>query len=387
MKYFWLIWAALVRSKIRSVLTLLSIVVAFLLFGLLDSVRNTFEDYGQSTSGFRTLITFSKTTPGAPLPVSMYDRIRGIPGITDVDHVFNISGTYRDPKNSILIESHTAAVFGFPELKVTAEERESFLRTRTGALVGKRLLKKMGWRIGERIPIKTSVMREDGSDVWTFDIVGTYGFDDPGMKVYESQLFINWEPFDQARRADKGMVHYFVSMVANLSDVDWSAQTIDALSENSGHETKTQSDNALMAEMVRQRGDVGLIVVLIMGAVFFALLLVAGHTMAHSVRERMPELAVLKTIGFGRRKIMALVLGESVLLVVLGSAIGLGIATLAVIGWQSVLEGALQMPMTPVGNGVWLRGLTYAAAIGLVVGLLPALRGLNLRITDALARR
>lgn len=389
MKYLHLIWAGLFRRKVRTFLTLLSIMVAFLLFGPLETVRSTFSKFGQSTAGYNRLLTMSKIRPGAPLlPQSLYARIKEVPGISNVDYAYVFLGTYQDPKNAIPVETHTETFFDlYPELEVSPSERHAFQRTRTGAIAGQALAKKFNWKVGDKVPLQTSVPRKDGSDIWTFDLVGIYRFTDEGMKVWENQIFINWDYFDNARQSESGTVGWYVLKVEDVNQADDVAHAVDALSANSDHETKTQSENAFSAAWISQVGDLGLIVTSIMGAVFFTLLLLTGHTMTQAVHERIPELAVLKTIGFTGRAILGLLLSESILLLLLGSTVGLALATLAVSLTRSMPPGSLPIPMQPVSEVVWLRGLTVAILMGLIVGALPALRGLRLRIVDALSGR
>ncbi len=197
-------------------------------------------------------------------------------------------------------------------------------------------------------------------------------------------MFFHWKYFDEAAEFGGGTVGWYIEKIAQPKDADHVAQAIDAMSANSDHETKTQSEDAFRASFVSQFADIGLIVGSIMGAVFFTLVLLTGNTMAQAVRERIPELAILKTIGFSNRSVLALVLAESVLLLAIGGAAGLALAEVAV----SVIRARLgTIPMMPVGPGIWLQGLGLMAVIGLLVGALPARRGMRLRIVDALAGR
>jgi putative ABC transport system permease protein len=387
MKYLDLIWAGLFRRKARTILTLLSIVVAFVLYGPLETVRSTFANYGQSTAGYDRLLTLSKVSPGAALlPQSLYARIREVPGITDVDYAYIFMGSYQDPKNSMPVETHTETFFQlYPELELSPTARAAFHRTRTAAIVGEDTARKFNWKVGDKIPLQTAVLRKDGSSVWTFDLVGIYRFTDPGMKVWENIMYINWAGFDAARQSGNGNVGWYVFKVADVKQADNVAHAVDAISANSDHETKTQSENAFSAGWISQVGDLGLIVTSIMSAVFFTLLLLTGHTITQAVDERVPEFAVLKTIGFSGRSILALVLSESILLLLLGSTLGLAIATFAVSVARTLPPGSFPIPIQPMGGAVWLRGITMAVLIGLIVGALPAWRGLRLRIVDALA--
>lgn len=386
MKYMHLVWAALLRRRARTILTLLSVLVAFLLFGLLDTVRSTFDNAGQTTAGRDRLLVTSKMGFAKSLPYSLLARIKEVPGVAGIDYASYVTGTYQDPKNSIVVEAHPDAFYDlYPEVDVAPEELMALRRTRTGVLAGEAYAKKYGWKVGDKIPLKAQQPQKDGSTVWTFDVVGILRFTDPNMKVYEEQLFGNWDYVEEARQSDVGTVSYYSVKVSNIADLDRVSREIDALTANSSHETKTQSENAWATAMFQQFGDMGLIVTSIMGSVFFTLLLLTGHTMTQAVHERIPELAVLKTIGFTGRRILELVLYESVGLVLLGGIIGLAFAMVAVVGVRSA--EVLPIPILPVGREVWIRGLMLAAAIGVLVGVLPALRGMRLRIVDALSGR
>ena len=209
--------------------------------------------------------------------------------------------------------------------------------------------------------------------------------EDPKQKGQENVLFFHWKYFDEANDYVKGRVGWFIVQSANADGADRMAQAIDALSANSDHETKTQTEQAFNQSFAKQFADIGLIVTAIMGAVFFTLLLLTGNTMAQAVRERIPELAVLKTIGFSNRSVLWLVLAESILLVVLGGLIGLGISALIMPAVSAASGGAIQLPSLP--GSTWAMGVGLAVLIGAVVGLLPALRGMRLNIVDALAGR
>lgn len=385
MKYLHLIWAALLRRKARTVFTLLSVLIAFLLFGLLDTVRSAFAHAGQSLAGQDRVLIFSRMGFTRQLPYSLLERIRKVPGVTEVDYASYVWGRYQDYKRGIPVEAHPDTFYQlYPEVEVSPADLAALRRTRTGVLVGESLAKKLGLKAGDKIPLKSPNLRKDGSTTWTFDMVGILRWKDPSMKHYEHQMFGNWDYLEEARAADNGTVTYYSVKVANIADVDRVARTIDAFSANSDHETKSQSENSWAAAQASRFADMGLIVTSIMGAVFFTLVLVSGHTMAQAVHERVPEIAVLKTIGFSSCSIMGLVLCESVLLLLLGGVLGLAVATIAVV---VAPEGILPFTLSAVNQSVWLRGLAFALAIGLVVGTQPALSGLRLRIADALSDR
>lgn len=385
MKYLHLVWAALFRRKTRTIFTLLSVLAAFLLFGLLDSVRSAFAEAGHSVAGVDRLVTISKVSFTFQLPKSLLPRIQAIPGVKDVAYANWFGGVYQDPKNFFANEAVSPNFFDlFPEFKLPADQRKAFDNTRTGAVVGEELAKKFGWKIGDKIPLQATIFpQKDGSNTWTFDLVGIYR--DPEHKNQENVLFFNWDYFDEARQFGNGNIGWYIERMTDRNQADSVAKAIDALSANSDHETKTQTEQAFQAAFVSQFADIGLIVGAIMAAVFFTLVLLTGNTMAQAVRERIPELAVLKTLGFSNPSVLGLVLAEAVMLLVFGGLIGLAIAAAVVGGLRASLGSTL--PMSPVGMSIWLRGIALMIVIGLLVGALPALRGMRLRIVDALAGR
>jgi len=385
-KYLGLVWSALFRRKTRTIFTLLSVVAAFLLFGLLNSVRDAFASAGHSVAGASRLITISKVSFMMELPKSIYTRIQAVPGVSEVAYINWFGGIYQDPKNFFANEAVSPNLFDvYPEFKLPAAELKAFQQTRTGAVVGASLAAHFHWKIGDQIPLQATIFpQKSGSNTWTFDLVGIYHVANRSEKQQENALFFHWKYFDEARAFGNGKVGWYVEKIAQPKDADRIAAAIDALSANSDHETKTQSEDAFQTSFASQFANIGLIVGSIMGAVFFTLVLLTGNTMAQAVRERIPELAILKTIGFSNRSVLALVLAESVLLLMIGGAAGLALADLAV----SFIRARLgAVPMLPVGLESWLLGLALMALIGLLVGALPARRGMRLRIVDALAGR
>ena len=386
MKYLHLIWAALMRRKARTLFTLFSVLAAFLLFGLLDSVRSAFNTASSNVAGVDRLISVSKVSFALSLPKSLYARIQAVPGVTQVSYANWFGGIYQDQRNFFPSEAVADNFLDlYPEWELPEAQRQAFRHTRTGAVVGQSLAERFGWKIGDKIPLQATIFpQKGGSNTWTFDLVGIYHVTNPREKQQEQAFFFNWKYFDEARAFGNGKVGWYVEKIAQPKDADRVAAAIDAISANSDHETKTQSEDAFQTSFVSQFANIGLIVGSIMGAVFFTLVLLTGNTMAQAVRERIPELAILKTIGFSNRGVLALVLAESVLLLAIGGAAGLALAELAV----SLIRARLgAIPMLPVGVTSWLEGLALMAVIGLLVGALPARRGMRLRIVDALAGR
>lgn len=385
MKYFHLVWAALLRSKTRTLLTLLSVVAAFLLFGMLDSVRVAFTS-GASVAGADRMVTMSRLSITQMLPYSLVGQVRAAPGVGKAAYAAWFGGMYRDPKNFFPNFAVSPDYLNlYPEFQLPAAQAKAWQADRSGAVVGAALAQRFGWKVGDTIPLQATIFPTRGSNDWTFTLRGIFRVEDPKLRGQENVMFFHWQYFDEANDYVKGRIGWLVVTPKAGAHADRVARTIDGLSENSDHETKTQSEAAFNQGFIKQFADVGLIVTAIMGAVFFTLLLLTGNTMAQAVRERIPELAVLKTLGFSDRSVLALVLFESMLLVTLGGLLGLALAAVIVPIVAAASGGMIQLPGVPAQT--WLLGLALMLAIGAVVGLLPALRGMRLSIVDALAGR
>jgi putative ABC transport system permease protein len=388
MKYLHLIWAALFRRKARTILTLVSIIAAFLLFGMLDAVRTGFDDAGKSAIGAQRLQTGSRLSFIQTLPQALGAQIAKVPGVKSVGYANWFGGAYQDPHNQVFSFAVSDNYLDqYPEIDVSADERKAFDNTRTGALVGEQLATKYHWKVGDKVPMQSTIFpQQDGSKNWTFDIVGIlHSKDKKAGGFFDSMFLLHWKYFDDSTPYNRGTVGWYVSRVTDVNQADQVAKAIDALSNNSDHETRTQTEAAATASWMKQLADIGLIVSSIMGAVFFTLLLLSGNTMMQAVRERTSELAVLKTIGFSSHAVMAMVLAESVLLLLLGGVLGLLLAVVVVGGFHAATGGAI--PMAPVGADIWVHGLLLMLVVGLLVGALPALRAMRLNIVDALAGR
>jgi len=385
MKYFSLIWAQLFRSKTRTLLTLLSVVAAFLLFGMLDSVRVAFSS-GGSVEGANRLIVASRLSITQSLPIRLDAQVRQVPGVKDVTSGMWFGGIYQDPKNFFANFSVAPNYFDvYRELQLPPDQLKAFQDTRTGAVVGETLAKEFGWKIGDTIPLQATIFPRGGSNDWPLQLVGIFRSKDRTLAANEErQLMMNWKYFDESNDYIKNQVSWFTVTLDNPDHSSRVAQAIDAISANSDHETKTQTESAFQQAFVKQFADIGLIVTSIMGAVFFTLLLLTGNTMAQAVRERVPELATLKTLGFKDSTVLTLVMIESVLLIGLGGAIGMGLAATILPVLAPKTQGLLP-PHVPTQT--WLMGVGLILLIGVVVGLLPALRAKRLKIVDALAGR
>ncbi|HEX3896800.1 MAG TPA: ABC transporter permease [Rudaea sp.] len=386
MKYFHLIWAALFRRKTRTILTLISIIAAFLLFGLLDAVRVSFAQAGQSANGAQRLQTGAKLSFIQPLPQSLGAQIATVPGVKDVAYANWFGGAYQDPHNQIFTFAVSPNYLDvYPEVDVSPAERKAYDDNLNGILAGEVIIKKYGWKIGDKIPLQSQIFpNKDGTKNWSFDLMGVMHSKDG--KAFQSQMIIlHWKNFDDSTPYNRGMAGWYISRVSDVNQADRIAKQIDAISANSDHETKTQTEQAATANWIKQTVNISLIVTSIMSAVFFTLLLLTGNTMMQAVRERTSELAVLKTIGFSSNSVLGMVLAESVLLLLLGGVIGLALVSILTPIVAAGSGGVMNLPT--VGARSWGLGIALALAIGLIIGALPAMRAMRLNIVDALAGR
>jgi putative ABC transport system permease protein len=385
-KYLSLIWRALFFRRVRTLLALFSIASAFLLFGMMDSVRTAFRGASDSMVSAERMVTSSRVSFAKPLPVSLLSSISSLQGISSVGYasffVAMYQGNSSNPIATVAISDNLLDLF--PEYQVSDPQRHEFATTRTAAIVGEALLRQMGWKVGDRVPLQVANLPQmDGNTTWTLDLVGTFRAKESSQKGQEQQLFFHWSYLDEARVYGKGGVGWYTERLTDKNQSGTIAQAIDALSVNSAHQTKTRSEEAYAVAVAGQLGDIGLIVGGVMGAVFFTMIFLVANTMSEAVRQRIPDFAILKTIGFSNRRVLSLVMGESVLLTTLGGCIGLGIAAIAVSTLRNVLGQSI--PMSAVDQSCWIRGVVLMTAIGLIAATLPGLRVARLRIVEALA--
>jgi len=383
MKYLTLILAALRRSYTRTVLTMLSVVTAFLLFGLLDAVRVAFTS-GNGEAGAQRLVVVSKLSLTQPLPVTLEREVATIPGVKQVASSMWFGGVYQDPRNFFPNFSVSPGYFDlFPEYLIAPEQLRAFEQDRAGAIVGRSLADRFGWKIGDVIPLQATIfLNRDGNNHWPLTLRGI--FDTNADTNSDGVLYMHWHYFNESNAYIRDQITSVHVLLDDPSTANEVAQAIDRKFENSDHETRTQSEQAFFQAFSKQFADVGLIVTAIMGAVFFTLLLLTGNTMTQAVRERIPELAVLKTLGFTQRSVLCLVLAESTLLLLMGGLSGMILASIAIHG-ISASSGGLLPTQIPVQT--WAMGVGLMLLIGGVVGCPPALRAMRLNIVDALMGR
>ena len=376
--------ANLFRKKARAALTLLSVMTAFLLFGLLQAA-NVMFDRPADFVGITRLITQARVSMIQPLPIRLLPMIRAVHGVKDVcwlSWFVGKVGAEETPTFGLAADPAGLRAIS-PQWIMPDAQWRAFANTRTGMIAGRLLAEKHHWNIGDHVTIRSSLMpRRDGSRDWSFDIVGIFdGKDDTARKATQ-RFYVNYAYVDEANANGRGNVSFFVMSLTDPALAASVAQAIDKATENSPDETRTQTEKDFTVAFVRQVADIGLIVRWIMFAVFFTLLLVVGNTMAQAVRERVPELAVLKTLGFSNASTLGFVLAEAAALCAIGGIAGMLLATLAALA----VANAASIPLT-VNYRVWAAALVAIVLLSLATGLLPALRARRLSIVDALAGR
>jgi len=383
MKYFRLVWAGLWRKKTRTVFTMISVVIAFLLFGLLQGINQGFGTALGSLDVDRLYVS-ARTSMTDGMPISYLSRIRAVPGVRAVSMWAYFGGYFREAKKPLpaFATDATELFKVYKEIKIRPEYIEAMEKTRTGVLVGEALAAQHGWKVGDRIPIGTSIWtNKNGSNTWEFDVVGT--FDASAYGAGFPTFYLNYSYFDEARSFGTGDVHYYIVSVQDPTQADRISRDIDAMFANSTVETRTQTESALAQSQLKQLGDINFIANAIVGAVLFTLLFLTANTMMQSVRERTSELAVLKTLGYSDAKVLTLILVEALLLCLFAALLGIGLAALV---FESPalqkLFGNFSMPLIVAGMGFGL-----AVLLAFVSGFPPAWRARQLNIVDALAGR
>jgi len=379
MKYFPLLWAGLWRKRTRTIFTILSVVAAFLLYGLLQGV-NSWLSNALDQSAVNRLYTVSRISYVEPLPLSYTQQIESVPGVDKVGYFAWFGGYFQDAKNQV--QSYAVEpqrMFDvYKEWKVPKEQLEQMKRQRNGAIVGASTMKRFNWKIGDHIPLRTPIWtRKDGAPSYDFEIVGVYT-----APAQDNIFLMNYDYFDEARSFAKGQVAIYVFSIKDPTKSAAIAATVDKMFANSPNETKTQNEKEFAQAQIKQLGDIGFMVNAIVGAVLFTLLFLTGNTMMQSVRERIPELAVLKTVGFTDGMVTTLVLAESALLCVIAAFIGLGLAALAFPGIGKAIGGTVSLPLSVLGTGA-----IAAILLAMISGLPPAVRANRLAVVDALAGR
>lgn len=384
MKYAYFIWKNLTRKKARTVMTLLSILIAFILFGLLGALNQAFNS-GADIAGANRLLTIHKISLVNTLPESYVARIAGMDEVGLATHATWFGGYYQDPKNMFAQFPTDAELYFkiYPELVLPEDQKSKWLKNRAGAVIGDSLARRFGWKAGDRIPIITTIhTRNGGERTWEFEIDGI--FTSTESRADTSFMLFHYDYFDEARDFGNGSVGWVIFTINNPENATQISKSVDEMFANSSTETKTSTEKAFAESFIKQFGDIGLITKLILSAVFFTMLLITGNTMAQTVRERIPELAVLKTMGFSDASMLFWVLGESLALALAGGIVAL-MLDYFIVNVLAANVGAY-LPGLALTPAIVIQGVGFAVLFGLLAGLFPALQAMRLSIAGALAR-
>jgi putative ABC transport system permease protein len=385
MKYLHIVWKNLMRRKIRTIFTLLSIFVAFVLFGFLMAVRSAFS-MGIDLAGADRLMVLNKISIIMPLPASYKERIRALEGVKDVTYANWFGGYYQETKNQFpnMAVDPEAWFRMYPEFSVPDDQLKAWRADRQGAVIGADLAKRFGWKVGDRVPLQATIFARPDRRAWEFNISGIY--DSPVKGTDKTQLFFHWDYLNEAVRnsAFGNQVGWYVIKVDDPEQSTVISRRIDAMFANSPTETKTDSEKNFVAGWAKQIGNISLMTQLIAAAAIFMMLLVTANTMAQSIRERTSELAVLKTLGFGDGRVLSLVLMESCVLALVGGLAGIAVswAFVTIVGDPT---GAF-LPQFFFPPKDVILGILMVVLLGFAAGAVPAMQAQRLRIVDALRR-
>jgi putative ABC transport system permease protein len=380
MKYLPLVWSGIWRKRGRTILIFLQVAVAFSLFGVLQGVKTGAE---QAIAQARAdlLIVHSRLSFGVPLPVGLLEQIRTVPGVSEAVPVALSVAAYQRPDQQVALvalkpDKGWLSAFTYT---ISPAYVKAFRATRSGILVNIDLAKKYGWKVGDRIPFMTDVAQQNGSTVWTFDIVGT--FMDSDINTQSSNVLIHYDYWNEARATGKDTVNHFSVRIADPKAAAMVADAIDARFANSPNETRSESIREMAQENLQSIGNLEFLIRAVVAAVMAALLFATATMMMQSVRERTSEIAVLKTVGFTNGVVFALTLAESTVVCVAAGGVGLGVATLA-FPFASRFFHGVTMPWIIV-----VLGLVAALAVALISAAVPAVQAARLEVITALTER
>ena len=376
--------ANLLRKKTRTLFTLLSVAAAFLLFGLLSAAKQAVTG-GVDLAGIDRLFTMHKVSIIQPLPLSYFNRIRSLDGVAGVSHGSLFDAYYQEPVNYVSAFAVDAESYldMYSEILLPEAQKTSFLNNPAGVVIGKTLAERFGWKIGDRIPLISPTWRKkDGDNTWYFTVEGIY--DNSQQAGDTSTLLMHYDYFNEGRVLNRNTVMWYFTKVADPENAASVAKEIDTLFSNSPAETKTSTEKALVQSLLSQFGDIGAIVVGISSAVFFSMLLVIWNTMAQSIDERVNEISVLRVIGFTKTGILRMIVAESLIIVGIGGALGLGLSIIVNTGIAAALVQYL--PGYALPNKDILVGGILILMFGVITGLLPGLSGVQLKVADSLRK-
>ena len=375
----------LFRRKLRAILMMVSILIAFAIFGVLASFERAFNA-GQDRATADRLVVVNKINFTQPLPISYYNRVAAVDGVAEVTHLNWFGGYYQEPRNFLIalaVDPENWMKLRDSDFVFSPEARSAFIRERTGVLIGERMLEKWGWKVGDHIPISSNIYsRKNGSHTWDFTIVGSFAGRTPQND--SNVMLLSYDYFDETRSFGKDLITWMSLRTTSVAANERVTSAIDGMFANSPYETATDSEKAFNKAFAAQLGNIALIVGLVVGAAFVTILMIVGNTMVMTVRERTREIGVMKTLGFSGGRILRMVLGESILLALLGGLPGLGIAFVLIANMRDSLMSFV--PTLSLYPDIAAVAVGLMVVLGIITGLVPALNAMRLNIVTALGR-
>jgi len=379
----YLVYKNLTRKPLRLFLTVFATFIAFLIFGTITAFQVAF-DSGVELSADDRLVTVNKINFTQPLPISYVNKVKAVEGVSGVVHMNWFGGYYQDPRQQVLTFAvdQEAMLDVYDEIIITEEEASSWKQNRQGIIVGKSIADTHGWKVGDRIPLSSNIFSQrDGNSTWEFDVEAVYTGAD--AQTDTNGVYIHYKYFNETQSFGGDYIGW---MGVRTTDTNLNEQVIKAIDDmfiNSPFETETVPEKAFNKAFLEQIGDIGLILGSVVVAAFFIILVIVGNSMVLSVRERTGEIGVMKTLGFKSMRIFRMVLGESLLVALVGGGLGI-LASYGVTGMINSVPNPL--PTLVLNSNVITTAFAYVAALGLITGIIPAVSALRLNIITALTR-
>ena len=386
MSDFRLILSGLGRKPLRTGLLIFAIFIAFLIYGVLAAFQSSLENAAGVSSSNR-LVVANRINFTQPLPLAYVNRIQGIEGVADVSYSNWFGGYYQEPRNFLLTfavepESYTRI---YSEFVMPEDQRQAFITNRDSIMVGRSVAEQYGWELGQQIPLSSNIWRRrDGTSVWPVVIRAIYDGKDTSTST--GSVFVHFEYLDEARAFANDTIGIIQIVTTDASQTDAVASRVDSQFANSRAETETLSEQAFNAAFIDQQGNIGLIILGVTGAAFVTILLIVGNAMAGAIRERTGEIAVMKTLGFTSGRIGRIVVGETLLLALLGGLLGLALASILTNQLSSIPALNQFFGGMRITTQIALSAAGFMAALGFITGAVPAFNAMRVNVITAFRR-
>jgi putative ABC transport system permease protein len=383
---FRLILSGLGRKPLRTGLLIFAIFIAFLIYGVLAAFQSSLENAAGVSSSNR-LVVANRINFTQPLPLAYVNRIQGIEGVADVSYSNWFGGYYQEPRNFLLTfavepESYTRI---YSEFVMPEDQRQAFITNRDSIMVGRSVAEQYGWELGQQIPLSSNIWRRrDGTSVWPVVIRAIYDGKDTSTST--GSVFVHFEYLDEARAFANDTIGIIQIVTTDASQNDAVASRVDSQFANSRAETETLSEQAFNAAFIDQQGNIGLIILGVTGAAFVTILLIVGNAMAGAIRERTGEIAVMKTLGFTSGRIGRIVIGETLLLALLGGLLGLALASVLTNQLSSIPALNQFFGGMRITTQIALSAAGFMAVLGFITGAVPAFNAMRVNVITAFRR-